>query len=242
MDKEKKKLDKNKLIAGIVAAVGVAVIVISIVALFVINPSASSDNNTSDSQTTNQSSTNNTSSDDNKSDESNDSTKSDDNSTSNTTDNSNSTSTDNSSSSDSSSDSSNSNSSSNSSDSSSSNSDSGSSSNSGDYDEATVNVTVIIDSGGFGDSVYTCSVKLIEGFTVYNALGSTGLEINSRETQYGTYVTSINGLAEGSHGGESGWKYSVNGSEPNVACSKYVLKDGDVVKWKFVTSATESVD
>ena len=226
MDKEKKKIDKNKLIAGIVAAVGVAVIVISIVALFVINPSASSDNNTSDSQATNQSSTNNTSSDENKSDDSSDSTKSDDNSTSNNTDNSSSTSTDNSSSSDSSSDSSNSN----------------SSSNSSDFDEATGNATVIIDTGGFGGSYYTCSVKLMNGFTVYNALGSTGFEINSRETQYGTYVTSINGLAEGSHGGESGWKYSVNGSEPNVACSKYVLKDGDVVKWKFVTSATESVD
>ena len=29
------------------------------------------------------------------------------------------------------------------------------------------------------------------------------------------------------------WIYSVNDSVPQVACDKYVTKNGDVVKWHF---------
>ena len=44
------------------------------------------------------------------------------------------------------------------------------------------------------------------------------------------------GLAEFDHGSQSGWKYSVNGVDPSVACGSYVLSDGDVVAWRYVTS------
>ena len=106
-------------------------------------------------------------------------------------------------------------------------------------DLLTVNITV--DASGQGNVHYSGNVELDEGASVYDALKATGLSINARDTQYGVYVVAIGGVAEKSAGGESGWKYSVNGSEPGTSCSNYILKRGDVVKWKFVTKASEAV-
>jgi hypothetical protein len=53
----------------------------------------------------------------------------------------------------------------------------------------------------------------------------------------GIYVAAINGYAEKDQGGESGWKYAVNGSYPNYSAGAYTLSDGDAVAWVYVTSA-----
>ncbi len=34
-------------------------------------------------------------------------------------------------------------------------------------------------------------------------------------------------------GNLSGWMYSVNGWFPNYGCSRYALKDGDIVEWRY---------
>ena len=34
-------------------------------------------------------------------------------------------------------------------------------------------------------------------------------------------------------GALSGWMYRVNGWYPNYGCSRYQLKDGDVVEWRY---------
>ena len=52
----------------------------------------------------------------------------------------------------------------------------------------------------------------------------------------GLYVAAVGGLAEKEHGGESGWKYSVNGADPQMSSAAYALHDGDVVAWRYVTS------
>ena len=108
-------------------------------------------------------------------------------------------------------------------------------------DTSHTSVYVTIDGAGHGNVFYTGNFTLNQGANVYDALKATGISINARETQCGVYVAGIGGLAEGSAGGESGWKYAVNGFEPNTACSNYKLKSGDVVKWKFVTKASEAV-
>ena len=107
--------------------------------------------------------------------------------------------------------------------------------------ESDINVYITIDGAGHGNASYAGNVTLDEGASVYDALMATGISVNARDSQYGTYVAAIGGLAEKSAGGESGWKYSVNGVEPQTSCSNYKLKSGDVVKWKFVTKASESV-
>jgi hypothetical protein len=51
---------------------------------------------------------------------------------------------------------------------------------------------------------------------------------------YGSYyIEGINNIYEFDCGELSGWMYSVNGVFPNYGCSKYVLSDGDVIRWVY---------
>ena len=47
------------------------------------------------------------------------------------------------------------------------------------------------------------------------------------------YIEGIHNLYEFDVGELSGWMYSVNGWYPNYGCSRYALKDGDVVEWRY---------
>ena len=47
------------------------------------------------------------------------------------------------------------------------------------------------------------------------------------------YVEGIQNLYEFDVGEGSGWMYAVNGWYPNYGCSRYQLKDGDVVAWRY---------
>ncbi len=47
------------------------------------------------------------------------------------------------------------------------------------------------------------------------------------------YVQGINYLYEFSCGPLSGWMYKVNGKYLGYGCSKYKLKDGDVIEWVY---------
>ena len=53
-------------------------------------------------------------------------------------------------------------------------------------------------------------------------------------TSYGSaYIEGIGNLYELDCGSESGWTYTVNDRSPNYGCSKYILTDGDVIKWLY---------
>lgn len=83
-----------------------------------------------------------------------------------------------------------------------------------------------------------CSVK--KGTTVFDLLsGECGKRGLSVVHQNKSYIVSIGGLAEKDCGNSSGWMYTVNGKKPMMAASKYVLQDGDVVEWYYVTSPTD---
>lgn len=103
--------------------------------------------------------------------------------------------------------------------------------------DAKVRVTVTIDARADGGSSSSYTVSLDPGATAYDALVATGAGVNARSTAMGIYVAAINGYAEKDQGGESGWKYAVNGSYPNYSAGSYTLSDGDAVTWVYVTSA-----
>lgn len=68
------------------------------------------------------------------------------------------------------------------------------------------------------------------GSSALDALQATDLDVTVEDSQYGAYVTSVDGLtAEGSNG----WLYSVNGESPTVSAGDYTLADGDTVVWSF---------
>lgn len=99
-----------------------------------------------------------------------------------------------------------------------------------------VTVTVSVTSSAVGNPVSSGGTFTFnEGATVYDALCALVLSVNAHGSPYGTYVAAIGGLAEKEHGSTSGWMYSVNGVPPKMACSSYVLSNGDSVVWYYVT-------
>lgn len=83
-----------------------------------------------------------------------------------------------------------------------------------------------------------CNVK--KGTTVFDLLSEqcsrNGIAVVHQNK---SYIVSIGGLAEKDCGNSSGWMYTVNGKKPMTSASKYVLQDGDVVEWYYVTSPTD---
>lgn len=71
--------------------------------------------------------------------------------------------------------------------------------------------------------------QLTDGATAYDALVATGAQLDGTPS----YVTSINGIAEGAAGKSSGWMYEVNGEAPMVAANECTLKEGDAVRWYY---------
>lgn len=101
---------------------------------------------------------------------------------------------------------------------------------------ATVTVSVSVSSSVVGGPVSgSANPTFNQGATAYDALYATGLSPNAKDVPpMGIYVDAIGGLAAGDYGGESGWKYSVNGIDPNYSAGSYILQDGDVVAWRYV--------
>jgi len=81
------------------------------------------------------------------------------------------------------------------------------------------------------------SLRLNAGTNVYEALVASQAALGTRGGALGMYIVSIDGLPEGEAGPQSGWKYYVNGTAPGMSSDLYVLSDGDVIEWRYVTSA-----
>ncbi len=62
------------------------------------------------------------------------------------------------------------------------------------------------------------------------------------KNSYGSvYIQGIHYLYEFSCGPLSGWMYRVDGVFPNYGCSKYVLKDGQVIEWVYTCDLGKDV-
>ena len=85
----------------------------------------------------------------------------------------------------------------------------------------------------------TVEVTVPQGATVYDVLNqvcrSKDIKVDAEYTKiYETYyIKGIANLYEMQAGDMSGWMYTVNQVTPNVGCSSYTLKDGDVIHWIY---------
>ena len=85
-------------------------------------------------------------------------------------------------------------------------------------------------------------VEFTEGESVWDVLkremDNRGIDYEYEWTEkYGSvYVQSIAGDGEFDHGRWSGWMYNVDGWYPNYGASKYILKDGEVIQWRYTTN------
>ena len=72
-------------------------------------------------------------------------------------------------------------------------------------------------------------VEFEEGMSAYDALKilADNYEMTVKISGIGqaVYVKGINGLMEFDYGGQSGWKYKVNGAYPSLGAGAYILKD-----------------
>lgn len=59
------------------------------------------------------------------------------------------------------------------------------------------------------------------------------MESNWTPLYNSAYIEGIHNLYEFDVGPLSGWMYAVNGWFPNYGCSRYQLKDGDKVEWRY---------
>ena len=82
-------------------------------------------------------------------------------------------------------------------------------------------------------------VTFYEGESVFNVLNRTckqnGIHMEFQNTPMynSAYIEGIHNLYEFDCGNLSGWMYKVNGWFPNYGCSRYGLKEGDVVEWVY---------
>lgn len=89
------------------------------------------------------------------------------------------------------------------------------------------------------------SVPLKEGESVFDLLRRVctekkiHMEFADTPVYDSAYIEGIGNLYEFDAGPLSGWRYSVNGWFPNYGCSRYVLKEGDVVEWVYALDPGE---
>ena len=83
------------------------------------------------------------------------------------------------------------------------------------------------------------TVTFYEGESVFDVLQrlckEKGIHMESSWTPIynSAYIEGIHNLYEFDCGELSGWMYRVNGWYPNYGCSRYQLKQGDVVEWRY---------
>lgn len=88
----------------------------------------------------------------------------------------------------------------------------------------------ITDADGNTTS-YTVQIPAADA-TALAVLEATDAEVTTENSQYGTYITAINGItAEGN----SGWVYTVNGEQIMEAVDVCPVAAGDTVEFSFIT-------
>jgi len=91
------------------------------------------------------------------------------------------------------------------------------------------------------------TVTFYEGESVFNVLQremkKAGIQMEFKNTPMynSAYIEGINNLYEFDVGDLSGWEYEVNGWFPNYGCSRYQLRDGDVVSWLYTCDLGKDV-
>lgn len=89
---------------------------------------------------------------------------------------------------------------------------------------------MITDADGNTTS-YTVQIPAADA-TALAVLEATDAEVATENSQYGTYITAINGIAAE---GNSGWVYTVNGEQVMEAVDVCPVAAGDTVEFSFIT-------
>jgi len=89
-------------------------------------------------------------------------------------------------------------------------------------------------------------VTLQSGDTVFSVLKracqAAGVSLDSSQMPgYSAYIKGIGNLEEFDCGPQSGWVYSVNGAYSSTGCSKYTVKAGDAIAFRYTCNGGADV-
>lgn len=100
-------------------------------------------------------------------------------------------------------------------------------------DKLTINKGYVVDATSVelqaGDTVWTVLKRVLDNRSI-------GYEYSWSEKYGSVYVESIAGDGEFDHGSGSGWMYNVGGKYPNYGASRYTLKGGERIEWRYTTN------
>jgi hypothetical protein len=93
-------------------------------------------------------------------------------------------------------------------------------------------VTVTIDFGPTVKPGFETMVTVPEKSTVLEALLMSVAVVTSPRYGMDYFVEAIDGI-ENDLAGDRGWRFEVNGRGSNVPAERYLVKDGDWIKWLY---------
>jgi hypothetical protein len=107
--------------------------------------------------------------------------------------------------------------------------------------EVTGVCTVTIDAASVGQGMIldAYEVPYTEGMTVldqlHTAVQENGILMETTGFDAVAYVAGINNIYEFDNGPASGWVYYINDVSATQSAGAYELKEGDAVKWVYIT-------
>lgn len=104
-----------------------------------------------------------------------------------------------------------------------------------------ISVSLEIKGDSQMGTIFNKGVEIEENKSAFDLL-KTVTDENNISLEYtfgGSYIKEINGLREFDKGPNSGWKYKVNGTSPNLGAANKILSNGDHVVIYFVLDYTK---
>jgi hypothetical protein len=98
---------------------------------------------------------------------------------------------------------------------------------------ATIKIAITIDFGSAGKQGFEKAVTLTATSTVLDALTRAAAVVTSPKFGMDHFVEAIDGV-ENDFAADHSWQYEVNGYRSDVPAERYLLKDGDWIKWLYV--------
>jgi hypothetical protein len=100
-------------------------------------------------------------------------------------------------------------------------------------EDKTIEVTVVIDFRSKAQPPIEKTFTIIEKSTVFDALSIAVPVVTSCKFGMDHFVEKIAGI-KNDFATDWGWHFEVNGYRSNVPAERYLLKDGDLIKWLYL--------
>ena len=99
----------------------------------------------------------------------------------------------------------------------------------------TIEATVVIDFRSRTHLPIEKTLTMTEKSTVFDALSAAVPVVTSRKFGMDHFVEEIAGVRN-DFTSDRGWHFEVNGYRSNVPAERYLVKDGDLIKWLYLSA------